>query len=353
MKEELVTHLREPRTGSALVLSRVSVRESGEIRDGDLAVDGGGSRVTVRSFIPRFAGESSYADSFGEQWNRYRRTQLDSRNGTTLTRDRFRSGTGWEEEDLRGNRILEAGCGAGRFTEIMLGAGAEVYAVDMSAAVDACLGNNGPHPRLHVVQADLFALPFEGGFFDKVFCYGVLQHTPDPKKAFLALTRFVKPGGEIAVDVYRRTPWITRWTAKYWYRPITRRMPRDLLRRIVEWYVPRWIPIDNFLQRVPVLKRAVPAIIPCWNYTGILPLDEKQIREWAVLDTFDALSPRYDNPQTIKDVASWFEEAGLADIRVRPGGNGILGNGRKSENRVLGDRRAADAIGSGAKSNAQ
>lgn len=75
--------------------------------------------------------------------------------------------------------------------------------------------------------------------------------------------------------------------------------------------------------------RFLVSVIPCWNYTGFLPLTRDQVREWAILDTFDALSAHYDFPQTIEEVRSWFEEAGLDGIEVRYGGNGIVGNGRK------------------------
>jgi SAM-dependent methyltransferase len=201
--------------------------------------------------------------------------------------------------------------------------------MDYSSAVDACWSNNGPHDRLTLVQGDLYQIPFPKDFFDKVFCYGVLQHTPDVKRAFMALIPFVKPGGKLSIDLYRRTAWTTRWTSKYWCRPMTKRMPRDLLRRIVEWYVPRWIPIDNALQRVRVLRYAVPAIVPCWNYTGTLPLAPEQITSWAILDTFDALSPRYDYPQTESTLREWCAEAQLEQVEIRAGGNGLICNARR------------------------
>lgn len=331
MKPIYVASLVCPRSRMPLVIGRVEAEEAGEIKNGELVATDSGQRYPVRNFIPRFVQDSSYTTSFGEQWNRYRRTQIDRFNGTALSRDRFYSGTGWTPDELEGQRVLEVGCGAGRFTDVLLEAGADVYALDYSTAVDACWANNGPHPRLCLVQADLYAIPFRHNFFDKVFCYGVLQHTPDVKRAFMSLIPFLKPGGKIAIDVYIKSWWIHRWTAKYWYRPVTKRLSRNLLRRIVEWYVPRWIPVDNLVQRIPVLRRAIPAIVPCWNYTGMLPLSAEQIKEWAILDTFDALSPQYDSPQTIPEVRAWFEEGGLMDVDVCVGGNGILGSGRKPE----------------------
>jgi hypothetical protein len=106
-------------------------------------------------------------------------------------------------------------------------------------------------------------------------------------------------------------------------------MPRERRRRVVEWYVPRWLPVDTRLARVPKVGRFLTAAVPCWNYTGLLPLDEEELRTWAVLDTFDALSPRYDEPQTLETVQAWVREAGLEDADVRYGGNGILVTGRR------------------------
>lgn len=329
MRPSAVEHLCDPSSRRPLTIASVGEQQDGEIREGELAVEGSDGRYAIRNFIPRFVPDSSYTASFGEQWNRYRRIQIDRFNGTTLSRDRFFRDTGWRPEEIAGQRILEAGGGAGRFTQVMLDAGAQVYSIDYSTAVDASWTTNGLNPNLFLAQADIYALPFKHGFFDKVFCYGVLQHTPDARRAFSSLLPFLKPGGKIAVDVYRKLWWVHRWTAKFWYRPVTKRMSRDRLRKIVEWYVPRWIPIDNMFQRIPMMRYVVPAIVPCWNYTGMLPLTPEQIEQWAILDTFDALSPQYDSPQTISTVQEWFQTAGLKDVDVRYGGNGILGNAVK------------------------
>ena len=44
----------------------------------------------------------------------------------------------------------------------------------------------------NLVQASMYKLPFKKASFDKVFCLGVLQHTPDPKKSFFCLTEMAK-----------------------------------------------------------------------------------------------------------------------------------------------------------------
>jgi hypothetical protein len=68
--------------------------------------------------------------------------------------------------------------------------------------------------------------------------------------------------------------------------------------------------------------------VPVADYTGIFPLSEQQLKEWALLDTFDMLSPTYDNPQSSDTVQRWFEEAKLLDIKVSRWGH-LVGSERK------------------------
>ncbi len=108
-----------------------------ETRDVALACSRG-DRYPVEGGIPRFVPGSNYASAFGAQWNRYRLTQLDKHTGLPITRDRFWQAVGAPSgESLTGLQVLECGCGAGRFTEVLLDSGAHVTSVDLSDAVDA------------------------------------------------------------------------------------------------------------------------------------------------------------------------------------------------------------------------
>ncbi len=156
----------------------------------------------IHGGIPRFVGAQNYSKSFGLQWNRHRRTQLDSEIGKPISEKRLHQASGWAR-DMRGMRVLEAGSGAGRFTEVLCRSGAAVYSFDYSDAVEANALNNAASANLRLFQADLLALPLPQAWFDHVLCLGVLQHTPDPKRSFLSLARHVKPGGDLVIDVYR------------------------------------------------------------------------------------------------------------------------------------------------------
>ena len=325
MKKELLENLRCPFTHKKLRLID-PVEVGGEIESGLLIAEGGTQYSIVRG-VPRLVPKENYADNFGFQWNKFRETQLDSHTGVPVSRDRFYKSTEWSPDDLKGKTVLEVGCGAGRFTEILLSAGAIVVALDYSSAVDTCWKNHYRHPNLNVVQGDIYNLPFLEGSFDFVFCFGVLQHVPDVKKAFMALIPQLRRGGRLAVDVYRKRPGTIFWS-KYWVRPFTYRMDSERLFKMVEKWVPVLLPVSMVIGRIPVAGRKLRYLVPVANYDGIFPLTDAQIREWAILDTFDMLSPRYDQPQSAATLLAWLKEAGLADIKVFHPAH-LVGQGRK------------------------
>jgi SAM-dependent methyltransferase/uncharacterized protein YbaR (Trm112 family) len=326
MRSDAVHSLRCPLCLGEVGLER-SVDPTQDVENGTLiCASCPGSYPIVRG-IPRFVGGDNYASSFGFQWNQFRRTQLDSTTGKGISRDRFTRSSGVSPEDLEGKLVLDVGCGAGRFAEIALSFGARVFALDYSSAVDACKANLGDNPRLEVVQGDIYHLPFPPGRFDFIYCFGVLQHTPDAQAAFGELPRFLKPGGKLAIDFYPKLARNLLWP-KYWIRPITRRMPQPLLFRWIQVLVPKLLPISDVLAKVPGTKGRFRYLIPVSNYRGVLPLSDEQLREWAILDTFDMLAPEHDHPETVATLKHWFEAAGLVDVHVeRPGF--IIGYGRK------------------------
>ena len=197
MHIDLLSILRCPQTGQPLILEAPEYRGE-QIYSGWLVTQDGAYRYPIREFIPRFVPESNYADNFGMQWNRFRQTQLDSYSGHPISAQRFWKATGWKPEALAGQWVLDVGCGAGRFAEVALQAGAKFIALDYSSAVDACYANLQQHPDLHVVQGDIYALPFARESFAFVYSLGVLQHTPDVARAFAALPPMLAGGGGCA-----------------------------------------------------------------------------------------------------------------------------------------------------------
>jgi 2-polyprenyl-3-methyl-5-hydroxy-6-metoxy-1,4-benzoquinol methylase len=287
----------------------------------------------VRGGIPRFVEDESYASTFGYQWNKFSKVQLDSYNGTTFSRDRFFSITGWSPAELRGKLVLDAGCGSGRFTEVALACGARIAAVDMSSAVEVCKDNVGKNSAL-VCQASIYQLPFERETFDYVFCIGVIQHTPDPKKAIEALAQMVKPGGHVGLWMYELNwkSFVGTTGFKYVLRPVTTRWSREKQIHFSEGLTATFWPLvkrcRTWGQMGKVLMRLLP--VSCAHLHG-LNLKEEDFRTWVRLDTFDMYSPRYDYPQRFRSIEQLLQNLGFEDIRRHPhGGISITGVKRKS-----------------------
>ncbi len=314
MQHPLLDILACPACGGDLQLQVVK-EENGEIESGQLWCFSCKKDYPIIRHIPRFVPRENYADNFGFQWNEFRRTQLDSYTGLPLSRERLLGSANWSPEDLFGKTVLDVGCGAGRFTEVALSCGANLVALDYSLAVDACWQNLGPHPGLNVVQGDIYSLPFKPGSFDLVYCLGVLQHTPDVRKAFMALPGQLKDDGRLVVDVYAKM-FLTFWWPKYWLRPLTRRLPEDRLYLLTQRLVKYLLPLSLIIGRIPRVGRKLRYAIPVANHEPDWPLSPGLVREWALLNTFDMLAPRYDYPQTAQTLLSWFQEAGLKDIEV-------------------------------------
>ena len=240
MHVELLSILRCPQTGQQLKLVEPKYQAS-RVHSGWLVSTDGVQRYPIREFIPRFSPESNYADNFGMQWNKFRRTQLDSSSGKPISSERFWTSTGWSPEAISGRRVLDAGCGAGRFAEVSVQAGANVVALDYSSAVDACYSNLAQYDNLDVVQGDIYCLPFAESTFSYVYSLGVLQHTPDVARAFAALPPMVAAGGKLCVDFYGRR-FGTLLHSKYLLRPFTKRLPQERLLHALEGAVPVMLP---------------------------------------------------------------------------------------------------------------
>ena len=294
-------------------------------RDGILL---GSRTVPCRDGILRFRDDSGYNRPFELQWRAFQLNQYDAVNGTTLYRDRYTAMTGWPTAGLDGELILEAGCGAGAFTCHLLATGADLVSFDYSGAVDVSARYNR-NPRAVFAQADLLELPFREQAFDRVFCHGVLQHTPDPAAGFRALDRCLKPGGRLSIDIYARDGRIETYKAKYLWRPITTRMAPERLMAFLRVFIPLWLPFDTLIKRVPFLGRYLGAVVPCMNYFWT-DLSAEQKREWAIMNTFDALAPPYDKPCSVAEVQGWFAAAGYAEVRVRNLHGFVHGTGVKT-----------------------
>jgi SAM-dependent methyltransferase len=244
--------------------------------------------------VPRFVKSDDYASRFGLQWNRYSEVQLDSRNNTHFSRDRFYAITEWLPPTLKEQLVLDVGCGAGRFAEVALNDGAEVIGVDLSSAVDAAYKNLGEHPRFHCLQASAHDLPLADATFDYTYCIGVIQHTPDPEersKAFFQKSNRAAKWPYGFTNSIGKHSW-ERWALSIFYaRSPGGGAPRRL-EAFSSWLEPLFWPVTRRARQTGVAGKVLMRMLPVSSaHLHKIPLSERHFREWVRLDTFDMYSP--------------------------------------------------------------
>jgi SAM-dependent methyltransferase len=329
LRQEHIRYLVCPTCKQDLALAEANKQTGESIEEGSLECTVCKKTFPIVRHVPRFVPMENYASGFGFQWNKHSKTQYDSHSGAPVSETRFFGETKWPRK-LPGEIILEVGSGSGRFTEQAASTGAMVVSLDYSNAVDANYASNGSKPNVLIVQGDIYQMPFREGYFDKVFCFGVLQHTPDVEKSFNSLPPYLKSGGSLVIDVYRKPKiFMLLFSPILWVRPITRKMQAEKLYKFCQGHVGRMWGISKIVNKIPYVGRGLGGLVMVPNYHGIYGLPDAMLKEWATLDLFDALSPAYTYQQSIPTVKQWFASVNMTDVEVHRGYNGIEGRGRK------------------------
>lgn len=246
----------------------------------------------IEQGVARFV-EQDHLASFGLQWNRYEVAHDDEDRAT------FQAKTGVRLGELRGLRVLDAGCGGGRYCKVVAEAGGLVTGADHSSAVEKA---SALCDRLDVrlVQADLKKLPFPEESFDLAFSIGVMHHDKDTRSVFDAVAKMVKPGGRLAVWLYRKNTWPQEVINNFLRRRTTRWKPERL---------EPWCRFGAFLGGLPVLKQTLSKIV---NFST------HPVRENRICDTFDWYAPEFQYHHSTRELESWFNDAGFEDLQILP-----------------------------------
>lgn len=296
-------------------------------RDGDELVSASGTRYPIVEFIPRFVDLENYAADFGSQWNRFPATQLDSHTGLLLSEERLRRCLGVDLEQVRGKHVLEAGSGAGRFSEVLLKYGAKLDTFDFSSAVGAnALNNKGK--QFALAQADIRHIPFPRQSYDFVICLGVIQHTPDSEESIAKLWEMVAPGGRLVIDHYGWNLWLRLppplGDAEKLYRQIILRMPRERRYPAIKAMVDLWFPIYWKTRNSKLIRKLLNRTVGIHFYYGQIELGTRERHyEWALLDTHDGMTDAFKRYRRVTEIKRTLEQLGAVDIHVWKGGNGV------------------------------
>jgi SAM-dependent methyltransferase len=177
-------------------------------------------------------------------------------------------------------RVLDAGCGSGRWTYGLLKLGARVTACDQSqgglAATRALVEGAGLGPG-KFYQKDLLKLDLEPNSFDLVWCFGVAHHTENPIHVLKNLSALVVPGGWLFMMLYGFPESVDAFRAQAMYEEWRRRL----------------LPL-SFTEKVDILKQHYPPEL--------------------VHGYFDAYSPPINDLFTWEWIQNFFQNEGFDSV---------------------------------------
>ncbi|MCA9066426.1 MAG: methyltransferase domain-containing protein [Planctomycetaceae bacterium] len=280
----LLSLLRDPADGTALIPF-----------DAGRSVGSPKSRKAwpVDQGIPRFVRDE-HLKSFGDQWTTYDVAHDEEDRATFVAK------TGMPLESLNGLRVLDAGCGGGRYSRICAAAGAQVIGADHTQAVNKAQRICSDIGSAAFVQADLKHLPFEPQSFDFAFSIGVMHHDARTRTVFDAVARMVRPGGRLSVWLYRRNQWWQEIINSS-LRSITTRLPSPILTPFCH--------LGAVLGSIPLINRTLNKVVSFSAHPSY---------ENRVCDTFDWWAPGFQHHHTEEELLSWFEAAGFENLQVLP-----------------------------------
>lgn len=258
---------------------------------------------------------TNVANTFSFEWNAHYRGDFESDTlfGRTRAEDwaMVTEAMGITEEDVRGAVVLDAGCGSGRFCQLFAEHGARtVIGVDMNDAVGEAARQCAQFENIHIVQGNIFELPFKLAIFDLIWCNGVLHHTPDAAGAYRALARHVRPGGILYVWVYadrfnpfRFTKSLLRLAGPHRWHPVALQLLSSMFAYA-----------SLALLRLYRLVRSLPGLRPrgAWGRRTVRARTVPELK----LTWFDALSPEFDTRHTEAEVVAWFRDLGFREIKT-------------------------------------
>ncbi|MFC1675835.1 methyltransferase domain-containing protein [Planctomycetota bacterium] len=205
MRKILLPILCCPETGEDLTLEIKTQDETGDILEGTLRSPAG-NEYPITNGVPRFTKSSEVSNksqtvrAFGKEWEHFDDFKKHINSKELL----FEFMHPVNEETIKGKKVIELGCGGGRWLERFAECGAElVVGIDLSTSVEQAVNRTRKYKNVEIIQADILKPPVKR-VFDLTASLGVIHHLPEPAKGITTGIKTVKTGGRMTIWIYSK-----------------------------------------------------------------------------------------------------------------------------------------------------
>ena len=212
-------------------------------------------------------------------------------------------------------KVVDIGCGSGRFIKYLKGRYGRITGIDPSKAIFAADELIGNDEKVELIQASTDNIPFEDGYFDFGYSLGVLHHIPDTSKALNDCVKKIRPGGHFLLYLYYNLdnkPYYFKiiFFLSNLIRRVVSKMPSGLKKATcsflaVLFYMP-FVLLSRFLRWLGVPKRIRQNI----------PLQPYEEQSFYIIrnDSLDRFGTPLEQRFSRKQIKAMMEQAGLTDI---------------------------------------
>jgi len=249
--------------------------------------------------------DAATVEGFGKEWGKFTQEALSPAERAQIFAKYF-SLIDWSKKP---RRVLDMGCGSGRWDALVAPLVGELIAADASPEALAVAKRNVRAPNLSFRECSPDTLPFPDGHFDLIFSLGVLHHLPDTQAAITSLSCKLAPSGRLLLYLYyafdNRPAWFhSIWKLSDLVRRCVSRFPfslRHALSQIIALFI--YWPLARTAKFLPVPES--------W------PLKFYANRSFYVMrtDALDRFGTKLEKRFTKQQIVAMLKAAGLEDIQ--------------------------------------